>query len=76
MNSKELNKMIGNCCKEYRKNVLKISLTNFCEMNRDSIVNVSAFESGRANNIKYLLYYLNSDNKNILIENMFNKMGV
>ena len=56
---------VGKYCKEYRKNVLKISLTDFCNIQGLNIKNVSAFEHGRANNIKYLYnYYAISDEVN------------
>ena len=50
---------IGNFCKDFRKNVLHVSLTDFCNEMNENIKNVSAFENGRANNIKYLFLYKN-----------------
>ena len=57
MNAKELNKKVGIFCKQFRENHLDITLTEFCKVTDQNIKNVSAFESGRANNIKYLYYY-------------------
>ena len=54
---KELIEKVGRYCREYRVNVLKLSLTDFCKMSDSNIKNVSAFENGRANNITYLMLY-------------------
>ncbi len=48
---------VGRFCGDYRKNNLNMSLTDFCNYQNLNIKNVSAFEHGRANNIKYLYYY-------------------
>ena len=48
---------VGNFCKEYRINNINMSLTDFCNIQNLNIKNVSAFEHGRANSIKYLYYY-------------------
>lgn len=50
----------GERCARFRNDVLKISLTEFCRNNNANIKNVSAFENGRANNIRYLFYYYNA----------------
>jgi hypothetical protein len=76
MDKKDIAK-IGKYCKDFRENTLKISLTNFCEINSEKIKNVSAFENGRANNIKYLfLYYRLSIDKQrkIFLEGLFNQL--
>lgn len=60
---KEIDKnKIGGFCKEFREKVLCISLTDFCTVMNENIKNVSAFENGRANNIKYLFLYKNMCN--------------
>lgn len=66
-------KLIGNFCKNYRKQVLQVSLTLFCDYHNENIKNVSAFESGRANNIKYLFLYsnFNEDFKTDFINKLF-----
>ena len=61
MNEFSKNK-IGNFCKDFRENVLHVSLTDFCNEMNENIKNVSAFENGRANNIKYLFLYKNMCN--------------
>ena len=65
---------IGQFCKKYRVEVLQVSLTLFCDYHNENIKNVSAFESGRANNIKYLFLYasFNEDYKTDFIKKLFN----
>lgn len=48
---------IGRYCKEFRINILNISLTEFSKKNGLNLKNVHAFEQGRANNIRYLYAY-------------------
>ena len=50
-------KKIGAVCKDFRINVLKLSLTKFAKLNNENLQNIHAFEKGRANNIKYLYMY-------------------
>lgn len=52
-------KKIGSVCKDFRINVLKLSLTEFAKLSNENLQNIHAFEKGRANNIKYLYYYYN-----------------
>ena len=55
-----MNKNVGTFCKEFRNNVLNKTLNEVCENTDIKIKTLSAFENGRANNIKYLfLYYDN-----------------
>ena len=61
MNEFDKNK-IGFYCKDFREKTLHVSLTNFCTEMNENIKNVSAFENGRANNIKYLFLYKNMCN--------------
>lgn len=49
---------IGEVCKEFRVNNLKLSLTEFSKLNDENLQNIHAFEKGRANNIKYLFMYM------------------
>lgn len=49
---------IGYLCKQYRLQVLKLSLTEFSKLSNENLKNIHAFESGRANNIKYLYMYM------------------
>ena len=70
-------KKIGLICKNYRINVLNLTLTNFAKMNNENLQNVHAFEQGRANNIKYLYMYMNQSNiyqLEILFNNLFYDM--
>lgn len=56
-------KKIGLYCRNFRIDVLGMSLTEFCNITNSNIKNVSAFENGRANNIKYLILYYNECNE-------------
>lgn len=47
----------GERCARFRNDILQISQKDFCNINKINVKNVSAFENGRANNIKYLFYY-------------------
>lgn len=67
-------KKIGAICKDYRINVLGLSLTNFAKLNNENLQNIHAFEQGRANNIKYLYMYMRLSHMNqldILFEKLF-----
>ena len=57
MNKKELVLKVGEYCKDYRINKMKITLTNFSNLSKLNIKNLSAFEHGKANSIEYLYYY-------------------
>lgn len=55
-----MSKNVGTFCKEFRNNILNKTLNEVCENTDIKIKTLSAFENGRANNIKYLfLYYEN-----------------
>jgi len=49
----------GERCARFRNDVLKVTQTDFCRNTGTNIKNISAFENGRANNIRYLFYYYN-----------------
>lgn len=66
-------KKIGAICKDYRINVLKLSLTNFAKLNNENLQNIHAFEQGRANNIKYLYMYMKHSNI-YQLEVLYNKL--
>ena len=55
-------KKVGSICKDYRINVLNLSLTNFAKLNNENLQSIHAFEHGRANNIKYLYMYMKQSN--------------
>lgn len=65
---------LGAYCKKYRVEILKESLTNFSNKVDENLKNINAFESGRANNIKYIFYYanFNLDNRDRFLEGLFN----
>lgn len=65
---------IGQVCKDFRINVLDLSLTKFAEMNKENLQNIHAFEKGRANNIKYLYMYMEQSDVyqlEVLFNNLF-----
>ena len=67
-------KAIGSVCKNFRIDILKLSLTDFAKKNNENLQNIHAFEQGRANNIKYIYTYLKSSNDEqlyMLIERLF-----
>ena len=55
-------KKVGQVCKDYRTDVLDLSLTNFAKLNEENLQNIHAFEQGRANNIKYIYMYMKQSN--------------
>ena len=70
-------KKVGEICKNFRINVLKISLTNFAKLSGEKLQNIHAFEQGRANNIKYIYMYINACNSEQLpklVELLFNNL--
>ena len=65
---------LGNYCKQFRIHELEMTLTRFSEEVGENLKNVSAFEHGRANNIKYLTYYYrlaNEEQKQKFMETLF-----
>lgn len=52
-----INKKIGNVCRVFRKQVLHLTLEEFCD--NVSIKTVSSFENGKSTNINHLDLYLN-----------------
>lgn len=67
-------KKIGKVCKDYRIDVLDLSLTNFAKLNEENLQNIHAFEQGRANNIKYIFMYMKQSNiyqLEVLFNNLF-----
>ena len=68
-------KEFGNTCKRFRIEHLDLGLTEFSKLNNENLQNIHAFESGRANNIKYIFMYLNTGNdeqKEYLAKELFN----
>lgn len=66
---------VGYFCKDFRMNVLNKTLNEICENTDIKIKTLSAFENGRANNIKYLfLYYhaCNTEQKKDFVGGVFN----
>lgn len=66
-------KKVGKICKDYRIEILKLSLTNFAKINNENLQNIHAFEQGRANNIKYLYMYMDLSNT-YQLEILFNSL--
>lgn len=62
MDSKNISQKVGNYCKNFRCDVMGITLTEFCKKWDLNIKNVSAFEHGKANNIAYLYFYMKECN--------------
>ena len=70
-------KKVGQVCKDYRINVLDLSLTKFAEQNKENLQNIHAFEKGRANNIKYLYMYMGQsepEQLETLLGNLFKEL--
>lgn len=66
-------KQVAKVCRDYRIDVLGLSLTNFAKLNDDNIQNIHAFEQGRANNIKYIYMYMTQSNS-YQLEVLFNSL--
>lgn len=54
---------IRNYCKNFRIFTLHLTLTQLAEISNDSIANLSAFERGKSNSLKYPFYYYGAANK-------------
>lgn len=68
-------KYVGNFCKDFRMNTLNKTLNEICENTDIHIKTLSAFENGRANNIKYLFIYYhacNEEQKQMFVRGVFN----
>lgn len=55
-------KEVGIFCKNFRMNTLNKTLNEICENTDIQSKTLSAFENGRANNIKYLFLYYHACN--------------
>lgn len=56
--------VIGQGCKSFRKQVLKLNLHEFSKKTKVNVSTISAFENGNSTNINHLFIYLHScDNK-------------
>ena len=66
-------KKVGQVCKDYRTDVLDLSLTNCAKLNEENLQNIHAFEQGRANNIKYIYMYMKQSNS-YQLEILFNSL--
>lgn len=49
---------LGQYSQDFRKRKLKLNQKDFCSLVGETQMNISAFEKGRANNIKYIRYYV------------------
>lgn len=52
-----INKRVGNVCRVFRKQVLHLTLEEFCD--DISIKTISSFENGKSTNINHLDLYFN-----------------
>lgn len=50
-------KEYGSICRRYRKERAKMTLQEMQTETGENAKNLSAYENGRANNIKYILFY-------------------
>lgn len=74
MNTDIMIKEIGAYCREFRKHNLGLSQVEFSRITNLNVKSVWAFEYGKANNIKYLIYYYqlaNKEGRKIFSENIF-----
>lgn len=62
--------LIGACCREHRKDVLKITLKEFQDKTGIPLKTVSNFECGRSGNLYYMFYYINLTNESEKIDFM------
>lgn len=62
--------LIGACCRDQRKNVLKLTLEQFQEKTGINFKTISNFENGRSGNVYYMFYYINLTNENEKIDFM------
>ena len=62
--------LIGACCREHRKDVLKLTLKEFQDKTGIPLKTVSNFECGRSGNLYYMFYYINLTNESEKIDFM------
>lgn len=62
---------VAKVCKDYRRKN-NITIKEFCEMTGNNNKTISAFEHGRANNIKYLFDYYKIIKDDDFIKELFN----
>ena len=62
--------LIGGCCREHRKDVLKLTLKEFQDKTGIPLKTVSNFECGRSGNLYYMFYYINLTNESEKIDFM------
>ena len=62
--------LIGACCREHRKDVLKLTLKEFQDKTGIPLKTVSNFECGRSGNLFYMFYYINLTNESEKIDFM------
>lgn len=75
----EIQKIIGNECRNFRYNSMRLNLVELSEKTQIPFKTLSNFENGRSSNVHLFYIYLTFlDNKAIskLIDNIFNKTGV
>lgn len=72
MNKKELQKVIGSYCKDFRENTMKVDLSVLAKEFNINYKTLYSFELGLSSNMYlYYLYYSYTDNKQQFIEGLY-----
>lgn len=72
MNKKELQKVIGSYCKNFRENEMRVDLSVLAKEFDINYKTLYSFELGLSSNIYlYFLYYSYADNKEKFIEGLY-----
>lgn len=54
---------IGAYCKEFRTQILRLTLRELCEVSGTNIKTLSAFENGRSTNLAHVITYIEAGTK-------------
>ena len=54
---------IGSYCKEFRLQILRLTLRELCEISGTNIKTLSAFENGRSTNLAHVITYIEAGTK-------------
>lgn len=72
MNKKELQTVVGNYCKNFRENTMKVDLSVLAKEFGINYKTLYSFELGLSSNIYlFYLYYSYTDNKQQFIEGLY-----
>lgn len=72
-------KKLGSICRYYRKHIAQITLEEMGNQCRENYKSLSAFENGRANNIRYIFDYyliLDSVHRRDFLSDIFYEGGI